>query len=83
MASPITYTSLPRARTSTGYPSRALKHSAYIQVGSCGGAAIGEDMKLIGITPGAALSPGGKDYLYGVLVPVSEILPALEEWKSQ
>ena len=40
-------------------------------------------MKLIGITPGAALSPGGKDYLYGVLVPVSEILPALEEWKSQ
>jgi S1-C subfamily serine protease len=68
---------------STGYPSRALKHSAYIQVGSSGGAAIGEDMKLIGITPGAALSPGGKDYLYGVLVPVSEILPVLEEWKSQ
>lgn len=68
---------------STDHPSRAMKHSAYAQVGSSGGAAIGEDMKLIGITPGASLSMDGKSFRYGVMIPVSEILPALEEWRNK
>ena len=66
---------------STGHPSNAMKHSAYIQVGSSGGAAFGEDMKLAGITPGASLSPDGKTFYYGVLIPVSEIKLCLDEWK--
>jgi S1-C subfamily serine protease len=64
-----------------GHPSNAMKHSAYIQVGSSGGAAFGEDMKLAGITPGASLSPDGKSFYYGVLIPVSEIKLCLDEWK--
>ena len=67
----------------TGFPSMAIKHSAYMHVGSSGGAAIGEDMKLVGITPGASLSPDGKDFHYGVMIPVSEILPALKECRNR
>lgn len=67
---------------SQGFPSNAMRHSAYIQVGSSGGAAIGEDMKLVGITPGASLSPNGKTFRYGVLIPVSEIRLCLEEWNG-
>lgn len=63
-----------------GFPSNAMRHSAYIQVGSSGGAAIGEDMKLVGITPGASLSPNGKTFRYGVLIPVSEIRLCFDEW---
>ena len=33
-----------------------MEHSAYMNVGSSGGAAIGEDMKLVGITPGIFIS---------------------------
>ncbi|MBR5410421.1 MAG: trypsin-like peptidase domain-containing protein [Clostridia bacterium] len=63
------------------HPSNAMRHSAYIQVGSSGGAAFGEDMKLAGVTPGASLSPDGKTFYYGVLIPVSEIRQCLAEWK--
>lgn len=42
-----------------GFPSHVRRHSAYIQVGSSGGAAIGEDMRLVGINPGASFSPVG------------------------
>lgn len=63
-----------------GYPSTAMRHSAYIHVGSSGGAAIGENMRLVGITPGASLSPNGKTFRYGVLIPVSEIRACLSEW---
>ena len=66
-----------------GFPSRAMKHTAYIKVGSSGGAAIGEEMKLVGITPGASLSLDGKDFYYGVLIPVSEIRLCLDEWNRQ
>ena len=66
-----------------GFPSNAMKHTAYIQVGSSGGAAIDEQMKLAGITPGASLSLDGKTFLYGVLIPVSEINLCLEEWNAQ
>lgn len=66
---------------STDHPSNAMKHSAYIQVGSSGGAAFGENMKLVGVTPGASLSPDGKTFYYGVLIPVSEIRLCLDEWK--
>lgn len=62
------------------FPSNAMKHSAYIQVGSSGGAAISEKMQLIGITPGAALSLDGKAFKYGVLIPVSEIRKCMDEW---
>ena len=63
-----------------GFPSNVMRHSAYIQVGSSGGAAIGEQMQLVGITPGASLSPDGKTFRYGVLIPVSEIRLCLDEW---
>lgn len=66
-----------------GFPSNAMRHSAYIQVGSSGGAAIGEDMKLVGITPGASLGIDGNTFRYGVLIPVSEINICLDEWSNQ
>ena len=65
---------------SQGFPSNAMKHSAYMHVGSSGGAAIGEQMQLIGITPGGSYSLDGKTFNYGVLIPVSEIKLCLEEW---
>ena len=37
------------------HPSNGMKHTAYMQVGSSGGAALDENMKLVGITPGASL----------------------------
>ena len=66
-----------------GFPSNAMKHTAYIKVGSSGGAAIGEQMKLVGITPGASLTLDGKRFFYGVLIPVSEIQLCLDEWNRQ
>ena len=65
---------------SQGFPSNAMKHSAYIHVGSSGGAAFNEQMKLAGITPGAYLSPDGKTFHCGVLIPISEIRLCLAEW---
>ena len=66
-----------------GFPSNAMRHSAYIHVGSSGGAAIGEDMKLVGITPGASLGPNGNSFQYGVLIPVREIMLCLDEWNQR
>ena len=66
-----------------GFPSNAMRHSAYIHVGSSGGAAIGEDMTLVGITPGASLGPNGNSFQYGVLIPASEIRLCLDEWNHQ
>ena len=66
-----------------GFPTNGMKHSAYINVGSSGGAAIGEDMKLVGITPGASLGLSGNSFQYGILIPVSEIRICLDEWKNQ
>ncbi|MBQ9392947.1 MAG: trypsin-like peptidase domain-containing protein [Oscillospiraceae bacterium] len=63
-----------------GYSSHAMRHNAYMQVGSSGGAAIGEQMQLVGITPGAVLSPDGKTVKYGVLIPAGEINLCLAEW---
>lgn len=66
----------------TSHPSNAIKHTAYMQVGSSGGAALDENMKLVGITPGASLSLDGKDFYYGVMIPVSEIRICLDEWEK-
>ena len=66
----------------TGFPSNAMKHSAYINVGSSGGAAVNEEMKLAGITPGASLSADGKKFNYGVMIPVSEITKCLSAWRN-
>lgn len=68
---------------SHGFPSNAMKHSAYIQVGSSGGAAINEQMQLVGTTPGGSYSLDGKTFNYGVLIPVSEIKICLDEWDKQ
>lgn len=65
---------------SLGYPSNVMKHSAYINVGSSGGAALNEDMKLIGIVPGGSFSPNGDTFRFGVLIPASEINICLGEW---
>ncbi len=62
-----------------GYPSNAMRHTAYLHVGSSGGAAISEDIKLIGITPGGSYSPDGKTFRYRVLIPASEIKACLAE----
>ena len=67
---------------SHGFSSNAMKHCAYINVGSSGGAAIGEHMKLVGITPGASFSFDGKTFKYGVLIPVSEIKLCLDDWNQ-
>ena len=58
-----------------------MKHSAYMHAGSSGGAALNEDMKLAGITPGGFYSADGKNFRSGTLIPVSEIRLCLEEWK--
>lgn len=66
-----------------GRPSNAMKHSAYMHVGSSGGAAINEQMELVGITPGGSYSLDGKTFNYGVLIPVSEIRLCLNDWAGQ
>ena len=38
-------------------------------------------MKICGIAPAASLSPSGKDFNYGVLIPPSEIRECLKEWE--
>jgi hypothetical protein len=60
-----------------------MRHSAYINVGSSGGAAINERMQLAGTTPGGSYSLDGKDFHYGVLIPVSEIRLCLADWDGQ
>lgn len=65
---------------SQGFPSNAMKHSAYIHVGSSGGAAFNEQMQLAGTTPGGSFSLDGKDFRFGVLIPSSEIKLSLDEW---
>ena len=65
-----------------GFPSNAMKHSAYIHVGSSGGAAINEKMELVGTTPGGSYSLDGKTFNYGVLIPISEIKICLEKWNK-
>ena len=67
----------------TGFPSNAMKHNAYINVGSSGGAAVNEEMKLAGITPAASISSDGKKFNYGVMIPVSEITKCLSEWENR
>ena len=66
-----------------GFPSNAMKHSAYIQVGSSGGAAFNEQMQLAGTTPGGSFSLDGKTFNYGVMIPISEIKICLDEWEKQ
>lgn len=66
-----------------GFPSNAMKHTAYMQAGSSGGAAINEQMQLAGITPGGYDSADGKTFKCGVLIPASEIKICLEEWNQQ
>ena len=46
----------------------------------CGGAAVNEQMRLAGITPGASLAPTDEAFFYGVLIPVSEIRLCLRDW---
>ena len=64
---------------SHGYPSNAMRHNAYIDVGSSGGAAFNEHMKLVGITPGGSYSLDGKAFHYGTLIPISEVRKSIEE----
>ena len=66
-----------------GFPSNVMKHSAYIQTGSSGGAALNEQMQLVGTVPGGSFSLDGKTFRYGVLIPASEIRLCLEEWGGQ
>lgn len=66
-----------------GFPSNAMRHTAYMHVGSSGGAAVNEEMQLAGITPGGSYSPGGNTFQYGVLIPASEIKICLDEWNRQ
>jgi len=63
-----------------GFPSNAMRHSACIQIGSSGGAAINEQMQLIGTVPGGSFSLDGKTFRYGVLIPASEIRLCLQDW---
>ncbi len=63
-----------------GFPSNVMKHSAYINAGSSGGAALNDKMQLVGIVPGGSFSPDGKTFNYGVLIPASEIKLCLDEW---
>lgn len=65
------------------FPSNGMKHSAYIQVGNSGGAAINEKMELVGIVTGASYSLDGSKFHYGVLIPTSEIKLCLNEWNGE
>ena len=66
-----------------GYPSHAMRHSAYIKAGSSGGAAVNEQMQLTGIVPGGSFTPGSGKFRFGVLIPTSEIQRCLDEWRGQ
>ncbi len=66
-----------------GFPSNVMKHSAWIHEGSSGGAAYNEKMQLAGTVPGGSFSLDGKDFRFGVLIPVSELKLCIEEWKAQ
>ena len=66
-----------------GFPSNVMKHSAYIQVGSSGGAALNEQMQLVGTVPGGSFSLDGKTFRFGVLIPAGEIKLCLDEWDQQ
>ena len=68
---------------SHGYPSKVMKHSAFMQVGSSGGAALNERMQLVGITPGGFFSPDGSSFISGVLIPASEIKLCLAQWHRE
>jgi len=68
---------------SQGFPSNAMSHTAYMHVGSSGGAAINDQMKLVGITPGGYYSADGKAFKSGMLIPVSEIKTCLDEWNQK
>ena len=66
-----------------GFPSNVMKHSAWIQVGSSGGAVLNEQMQLIGTVPGGSFSLDGKTFRFGVLIPAGEIKICLDVWKQQ
>ena len=66
-----------------GFPSNAMRHTAYMHVGSSGGGAINERMLLAGITPGGYYSADGKTFKCGTLIPASEIKTCLAEWNQQ
>ena len=66
-----------------GFPSNVMKHSVWIQVGSSGGAALNEQMQLIGTVPGGSFSLDGKTFRFGVLIPAGEIKICLDVWKQQ
>ena len=72
---------ISRFGESTGYPSNAMQHSAYIQVGSSGGGVFNEDMKLTGTITGAMISPDGSKFISGYMIPTSEINVFLKDWK--
>ena len=48
-----------------------------------GGAALNEQMQLIGTVPGGSFSLDGKTVRFGVLIPAGEIKICLDEWKQQ
>ena len=74
---------MKRLGETTGFPSTVMEHSAYMNTGSSGGAAFGEGMELVGITPGVVMSLDRRSVERGVLIPASEIRLCLAEWGGQ
>lgn len=63
-------------------PDRVLKHNAYEEPGSSGGAIFSEQMHVVGINIG-----GGRDlfnrFRYGVFIPVDQINECIRTWKEE
>lgn len=61
---------------------RVLKHNAYEEPGSSGGAIYSEQMQVVGLNIG-----GGRDmfdrFRYGVMIPSDQINECIKEWKSK
>lgn len=62
-------------------PDRILKHNAYEEPGSSGGAIFSEQMQVVGINIG-----GGRDmfnrFRYGVMIPVDQISECISRWEK-
>lgn len=62
-------------------PDKVLKHNAYEEPGSSGGAIFSEQMQVVGINIG-----GGRDmfnrFRYGVMIPVDQISECISNWEE-
>lgn len=58
-----------------------LRHNAYVEEGSSGGAVINDEMKLVGINIGGGTDVFGR-FKHGVLIPCDQIQTVINAWEK-